>query len=76
MKTVTCKFCDHDREVYDRNEIRHFRIRHKLSLKEFGRLINKSPSFINDCEHDRRNLSSKTTAFMKCYDLREMLFKG
>lgn len=76
MKTVTCKFCDYDREVFTGSEIQLFRKRNRLTLKKMAELFGISTAFINDCEHDRRNLSSRLTAKMTLYDLRTMVFKS
>lgn len=75
MKTVTCKFCDHDREVFTGTELKSLRKRNGLTLRKTSELIGVSVSFINDCENDRRNCSSKMTVFWRLYELRHMVFK-
>lgn len=75
MKAVTCKFCKHERNVLDADEIYFFRRRHKLTLKALAKITGTSVSFISDCEHNRRNLSFYTSAIMQQYELRNMLSK-
>lgn len=76
MKIVICKCCKHEREVFTGSELTSHRKGAKLSLKEASKLLGVSVSFINDCEHNRRNASSEMTEFWKMYELRKMVFKA
>lgn len=65
MKDITCKFCKHERTVFTGTELKNYRIRHKMSLREVATELNVSASFISDCEHDRRNSNDKITYYWK-----------
>jgi len=57
MKHITCKFCKNTRFVYTGKELKRIRCNNNLTLRRLGEILHVSASFLNDCEHDRRNLS-------------------
>lgn len=54
-RTVTCGTCGATRDVIDGSELRAWRTKAGLSLREMGKRMNLSASFLCDAELNRRN---------------------
>lgn len=73
---ITCKCCGHERTVYTGSQLKAYRNRHQLSLKQVSKELGMSVSFISDCEHDRRNSNDKITHYWQMKELKHMVFRS